>query len=112
MTARDREIDAIAAILAGSGILERPQLARLAHAELWGPGRFSAALREAVARNRVRRTGPGQYALGPAAPRPGDAQPPADPPATAAEPERSGEPGITIFFGRSRPVHDVSGVIS
>jgi hypothetical protein len=76
--ARDREIGEIAAALAGAGTLERRQLARLVHADLWGPGRFSPALREAVVQGKVRRTGRGLYALMPGAPGPGDGSPPAD----------------------------------
>jgi hypothetical protein len=56
-TVRDREVGEIAAALASTGTLERRQLARLVHAELWGPGRFSSALREAVVQCKVRRTG-------------------------------------------------------
>ena len=70
-TARGREVEAIVAALAGEGSLERPQLARLVHAGQWGPGRFTPALREAVAQGKVRRTSRGQYALVPPAPGPG-----------------------------------------
>ena len=61
-TARRREVEEITAALAGAGTLERRQLARLVHADLWGPGRFTPALRQAVAQGKVRRTGRGQYA--------------------------------------------------
>jgi hypothetical protein len=71
-TARDREVEEIAAALAGAGALERRRLAQLVHADLWGPGRFSPALREAVVQGRVRRTGRGLYALVPGAPDPGN----------------------------------------
>jgi len=37
-TARDREVEEIAAALAGAGALERRRLAHLVHADLWGPG--------------------------------------------------------------------------
>jgi MFS family permease len=70
-TARGREVDDITAAVAGNGTLERRQLARLVHADLWGPGRFSSALREAVAQGKVRRTGRGLYAVVPSAPDPG-----------------------------------------
>jgi MFS family permease len=77
-TARDREVGEIAAALASAGTLERRQLARLVHADLWGPGRFSSALREAVVQGKVRRTGRGLYALMPGAPDPSNDPPPAD----------------------------------
>jgi MFS family permease len=77
-TARDREVGEIAAALANAGTLERRQLARLVHADLWGPGRFSSALREAVVQGKVRRTGRGLYALVPGATGPSNDPPPAD----------------------------------
>ena len=77
-TARDREVGEIAAALASAGTLERRQLARLVHADLWGPGRFSSALREAVVQGKVRRTGRGLYALVPGATGPSTDPPPAD----------------------------------
>jgi MFS family permease len=83
---RDREIGEITAALAGAGTLERRQLARLVRADLWGPGRFSAALRAAVVQGKVRRTGRGLYALVPGAPGPDDDSPPADHAPTATEP--------------------------
>jgi hypothetical protein len=39
----------------------RPDLARAVRARNWGPGRFSAALGQAVAEGRVRRIGRGRY---------------------------------------------------
>jgi MFS family permease len=45
---RGREIQAIATALDEHGTLDRPELARLVGARRWGPGRFRAALREAV----------------------------------------------------------------
>jgi len=88
-TARAREVDEILAALSGAGSIERSRLAQLVHADLWGPGRFSPALREAVAQGKVRRTSRGQYALVPPAPVPGQ-----DPPATAAAQhgDEAGEP--------------------
>jgi hypothetical protein len=85
-TARGREIDEILAALSSAGTIERRRLAQLVHAGLWGPGRFTPALREAVAQGKVRRTGRGLYALAPAAPGPGQDPPPDDPtpPADAA----------------------------
>ena len=67
-TARDREVDQIAAALADAGAVERRQLAQLVHADLWGPGRFPSALRQAVMQGKVRRTGRGLYALAPSTP--------------------------------------------
>jgi hypothetical protein len=64
--------------LVGAGPLERRQLARLVRADLWGPGRFPAALRAAAVQGKVRRTGRGLYALVPGAPAPGDDPPPPD----------------------------------
>jgi MFS family permease len=49
----DREIDAL--IDALDGPADRDELARRVGARRWGPGRFSAALREAVKEGRVRR---------------------------------------------------------
>jgi MFS family permease len=72
-TARTREVDQITAALAGESPMERRQLARLVHADLWGPGRFSPALRQAVTQGKVRRTGRGLYALTPGTP---DGDPP------------------------------------
>lgn len=68
----------LVAALAGTDPLERRQLARLVHADLWGPGRFSPALGEAVAQREVRRTGRGMYALSPGATGVGDEAPPSD----------------------------------
>jgi hypothetical protein len=72
-TARTREVDQITAALAGESPMERRQLARLVHADLWGPGRFSPALRQAVTQGKVRRTSRGLYALTPGTP---DGDPP------------------------------------
>jgi MFS family permease len=74
-TARDREIEEIVAVLADAGPLERRLLAQLVHAGLWGPGRFSPALHEAVAQGKVRRTGRSLYTLVPGAPDPGGGMP-------------------------------------
>jgi MFS family permease len=73
--ARGREVEEIVAALAGEGSLERRQLARLVHADLWGPGRFSPALRQAVAQGKVRRSARGLYALASGAGAGGDAPP-------------------------------------
>ncbi|MBV9335340.1 MAG: MFS transporter [Solirubrobacterales bacterium] len=51
----DREIAAISQALDEHGPTERQELARLVGARYWGPGRFRAALREAVQDGNVRR---------------------------------------------------------
>ena len=53
----DREVDAIADALRRDGPADRRELARRVRAQRWGPGRFSAALHEAVAEGQVRRSG-------------------------------------------------------
>ena len=50
-----REIDRIEQVLEEKGPPDRRELARLVGARFWGPGRFSAALREAVEPGRARR---------------------------------------------------------
>jgi MFS family permease len=57
----DSEIDAISEALQRGGPADRRELARRVRARLWGPGRFSAALHEAVSEGQVRRTGRGPY---------------------------------------------------
>jgi Major Facilitator Superfamily len=53
--ALEREVSAIERALANHGPTERRELARLVGARYWGPGRFSAALREAIESGRARR---------------------------------------------------------
>jgi MFS family permease len=53
----DVEKDRLAALVAEHGPIDRAELARLAGARLWGPGRFSRALGEATAEGRIRRAG-------------------------------------------------------
>ena len=53
--ALDREIDAISRALDEHGETRREELARMVGARYWGPGRFPAAVREAVAEGRARR---------------------------------------------------------
>jgi MFS family permease len=53
--ALDSEIETIAAVLAEHGPTGREELARAVGARYWGPGRFRAAVREAVAEGRARR---------------------------------------------------------
>jgi MFS family permease len=74
-TARGREAEEIVTVLAGEGPLERRQLARLVHAELWGPGRFTPALKQAVAHGTVHRTSRGLYTLAARAQDPGGDSP-------------------------------------
>jgi hypothetical protein len=58
----DREIDEIARALDERGPTGRDELAELVGARFWGPGRFRAALREAVADRRARRLSRDTYA--------------------------------------------------
>jgi MFS family permease len=51
----DREIDVIARALSEHGPTQRGELANLVGARYWGPGRFRAAIREAVDEGRARR---------------------------------------------------------
>ncbi len=53
--ALDREIEAISHALDEHGATRRDELARMVGARYWGPGRFPAAVREAVAEGRARR---------------------------------------------------------
>jgi MFS family permease len=96
---RDREVGEITAALAGAGTLERRQLARLVRADLWGPGRFSAALRAAVVQGKVRRTGRGLYTLVPGAPGPDDDSPPAD------HAQHGDGTGSTVSEPAAAPIH-------
>jgi len=52
---RDREIDAIGAALEEGGPLRVAELQQRVGARRWGPGRFDAALRSAIAEGRARR---------------------------------------------------------
>ena len=51
----DREIEIIARALVDRGTIRREELAQAVGARYWGPGRFRAALREAVEEGRARR---------------------------------------------------------
>jgi MFS family permease len=53
----DREIEAIARALAEGGEVDANELARVLGARAWGPRRFRAALRQAVAEGRASRSG-------------------------------------------------------
>ena len=57
----DREVDAIARTLAEHGPADREQLARWVGAKRWGPGRFGAALRQAVLEGRAKRLSRTRY---------------------------------------------------
>ena len=59
-----REVGRIEAALNEHGTLERRELARLVGARFWGPGRFPAALREAVESGRVRRVDRSRFGPG------------------------------------------------
>jgi MFS family permease len=58
---RDREIDTLAAALDEHGDMTRDALARAVGARRWGPGRFRAALGDALLEGRIRRTGRSRY---------------------------------------------------
>jgi endo-1,4-beta-D-glucanase Y len=50
-----REVDQITLVLEENGPLDRNELARRVGARFWGPGRFAAALREALLTGRAQR---------------------------------------------------------
>ncbi len=56
-----REVEAIERILADRGPIERRELARAVGARFWGPGRFGAALREAIESGHAKRAGRNRY---------------------------------------------------
>ncbi len=58
----DREVEAIAAALEEHGSANRRELSNRVGGRRWGPGRFSEALREAVAEGRATRLPRGQFA--------------------------------------------------
>jgi MFS family permease len=62
---RDREIELVRSVLEEHGACERADLSRLVDGGFWGPGRFRAALRDAIDERRVRRLPGNSY--GPAA---------------------------------------------
>ena len=74
----DNEVEIIVRALQEHGELGRDELARRIGARYWGPGRFRAALREALGEGRIRRVGRSGYAL---------AETGAEGPAGPAEPE-------------------------
>ena len=71
----DHEVEIIQRALTEHGELTRDELARRIGARFWGPGRFRAALREAVAEGAARRSGRNVYAPASAA---SQAGPPSD----------------------------------
>ncbi len=58
----DREVDSIVGAVERDGPLRRDQIARQVRAGRWGPGRFAAALDEAVAEDRIKRVTRSTYA--------------------------------------------------
>ena len=75
----DREIEILARALADRGTIRREELAKAVGARYWGPGRFRAALREAVEEGRARRVARNAYA------------PPEDPALRSAPPPAPGD---------------------
>jgi hypothetical protein len=57
----DREIETIATVLEANGRMGREELARRVGARGWGPGRFRAALREAISEGRISRHRSGEF---------------------------------------------------
>jgi MFS family permease len=66
-----REVERIEAALNEHGTMGRDELARAVGARFWGPGRFAAALGEAVSNGRAHRVGRASFAAGRGAPRAG-----------------------------------------
>jgi hypothetical protein len=61
---RGREVEqVVAALRDAGGRARRDELTKRVNAVQWGPGRFAAALREAVADGRIRQAGRGEYEL-------------------------------------------------
>jgi hypothetical protein len=58
----DREVDVLVRALEENGATQRDELARMVGARLWGPGRFRAALREALDEGRILRVSRNVYA--------------------------------------------------
>ena len=92
--ARDREVGEIVAALAGAGTLERRRLARLVRADLWGPGRFSSALRAAVVQGRCAARAGACRRLCPVRRVPVTTHRPLITPSTATEPGSGPEQGV------------------
>lgn len=66
----DREISVIAEALRQHGALEREELKNLVGGRYWGPGRFAAALREAIQEGLARRRSRTIFEPGPASAEP------------------------------------------
>ena len=62
----DREVEEIAAVLRERGPMRGDELARAIGARRWGPRRFKAALRQALADGLIARVGPNTYGPTPA----------------------------------------------
>jgi MFS family permease len=60
----DKEVEIISSALEEHGSADRRELRRRVGARYWGPGRFQAALRQAVASGAAKRLPRGQYAPG------------------------------------------------
>ena len=58
----DHEVEMIDRAVQDRGSVNRRELGRLVGARYWGPGRFHAALREAIAEGRVKALRRDQYA--------------------------------------------------
>jgi hypothetical protein len=56
-----REVDMLQRALEDHGEMKRGDLGRAVGCKYWGPGRFSSALRAAVARGAIEHTGFGRY---------------------------------------------------
>lgn len=50
----DREVEAIAVVIVQEGDTGESELAESLHAPGWGPGRFRAALRQAILEGRIK----------------------------------------------------------
>ncbi len=57
----EREVGMLPRALEDQGEMRRRDLGNLVGCKYWGPGRFSAALREGVKRGAIERTGFGRY---------------------------------------------------
>jgi hypothetical protein len=57
----NREVEMLQRALADRGEMRRGELGKAVGCKYWGPGRFSSALRAAVARGAIEHTGFGRY---------------------------------------------------
>jgi MFS family permease len=89
---REREIDQLVqAIRDAGGRINRRDLVRRVPVRQWGPGRFPAALHQAIAEERIRRAGRDTFELGDE-PGSGGQAPPAEPPPEQPPPEQGPPP--------------------